>query len=477
LFSECWQQWLHEDAQQRGQRRTIMAKTPQPFLQEKRSIHCKPLGFDIEVGSFVLYERESVSYDEAAAVGAGAAGATTSRSVARLLDTKNCATGIRCAMIQMFDYLDRSELKTLRKPCADGATKYINEVVQTTRTGWVDSSCVKCLCFVFPAKQLEDELFGTQGISNVFLVRYNSDGSDVSVSDFKRFASEYEAFAAGLCTPCMIWQDLQRTQLAIRRIMSSVRQGQGSYTQQSAKVVIGPETWAYISRHLAETSHQVLVSKMVRCSLRIERNAMGSGLETRKTSVLVEGERIRWESHAELAVLIGLFGEGCVFGLRKRPRKLSPAYLNAYDEINYLSGYKEPSENPLGRSTRTGIDTTFCKYNSELRISCRYKRCVFAPPTGKIPSKRLRVLIDRGDPAKADTHTNSSAGDASSNAHQLVEQDTVLLEVGEEFMLDGELVQICRMLTCGDVLVQRPDGSQIIVNQEVAQSRLKDYIT
>ena len=161
---------------------------------------------------------------------------------------------------------------------------------------------------------------------------------------------------------------------------------------------------------------------------------------------------------------MSLFGEACSFGLRRSlPPIANPgAFLQVNDTINYIRGCEEPSEDPYERTKQPGMDMTYCPYDRNMRVTCRFNKHEYhdgAEP----PSKRLRSLILRRDP-----HLPSDLEDIDDDNASLVEVappspapsiETLgpLVEIDDDFVLDGEDVHVVSV-GASTVTVEAYDG-------------------
>lgn len=253
--------------------------------------------------------------------------------------------------------------------------------------------------------------------------------------------------------------------------MSTRRQGQGLFTKHSSNVVVQPETWLYI-KYAAQCSDHPKTA--VKSSIKIIKFNMGSGMESLSTSTNALTEKFRWQSHEDIAILVALFGETCCYGIRKpRPsiKTQLPTALRCNDEINLIEGSDETCLNPLSRSVKTGIDSSYCPEDGILRFSFRFKRKVYYGAEAAEFPKRLKVLISRGDPRSADALVN-----VVEILQAPEDEDSLHLEIEDEFIVDGKTVEIIQVLDTGDAVVVFADDTTAIISEAVAKQQIRDYL-
>lgn len=446
---------------------------PSPSFDETYACYCALVGVDIDIGSFVLFEdKQGQTSDN---------GPASCHAVGRLLKLRvgdELGKNKTNAMVRLYPRFQNCEsIRTKRNLNVDSATQHIPEVVESDVTELIDPSSILSLCFVYTAKSLNEELFACQGMSNLFLIRYDTAGGDVC--NFKSFASEYDLFKKAICTTCRIWKDLQRVQGTMRRILSSTRQAQGTYTRKSIKVHVSPECWRYIL-HVSKNIKNIDCPVVKTLDVHVMLFSVGTGLEARSTSLKIGAEKVCWESDSDMSILVELFGEGCLFGIRKKRPKVSnsPAYLYTHDEINYVAGCANRADilPDRRRKIRTGIDMTYSSYDNSLRVTIRYQKYVFDPSKPeRYPSKRFKFLVDRGPPFNPDAPP--FLDDDAAEDEERKEDSTMILEIGDQFMVhDQEVVSIVSVLECGDVVVVFENGFKETIGGLEARALVAAYI-
>ena len=333
-------------------------------------------------------------------------------------------------------------------------------------TSWTDVSLVSCVAFVLHETELLTA-HACQGMSHLFQIWYCEDGSQVQKRWFKRFASDFQRFRGLSCFARRVWNDLIRVQCLLHSIMSTHCNAIGEYWRTNApKTFLQPETWFYV-KHVARTSNDPKAP--VKGQARMPTHFTGPALETKTGSVEVSVEKLRWQSHSDLDTLVSLFGEAVCYGLRKRRPgvKDPPSFLRLNVSINIIAGCHDTCPNQTSRTTEAGIDTSYCATDSTLRIACRFRKLHFGEGV-EPPCKRLKNLILRRDP-----HIDLENFDAVELNLPLpsLESEGVIVELGDEFLLNGDDVEVISIDNNG-VTVIKTDGTTMIIAVDDARAAI-----
>lgn len=236
----------------------------------------------------------------------------------------------------------------------------------------------------------------------------------------------------------------------------------------------------YLTTRDDETYYPVLATSDVRVTV----FGLGSGMETRTQSLKTRQEKLRWETTFDMSLLVKLLGEGACFGIRKKKPSLKvaggKAYLATNEAISYIAGYDErKTTTALKRTQHTGVDMAYVPLDQTLRMTIRYEKLVFNKKNG-YPSKRLKVLVNRGNPDHADEeHPDDDDAAAIAASTTDAQEGSIILEVGQQFEIAGVVVDIIELLPGGNILVTPANGdvdSEQVVSQVEARARLLDYI-
>ena len=145
---------------------------------------------------------------------------------------------------------------------------------------------------------------------------------------------------------------------------------------------MSPECWAYII-HLLQ-GEICSVQKICRSIC----HAVGAGLDLYSVWIEKMGTKVSFSAEKEIGAMVGLFGESCFCGIRKKRPKLSDGtkILQENDSINFISG-----EN---------TEVSLC-YDGDgtISIAVSYRVLLYKDEeVSGISPKRLKTLIQRKKP-------------------------------------------------------------------------------
>ena len=147
----------------------------------------------------------------------------------------------------------------------------------------------------------------------------------------------------------------------------------------------------------------------------------------RNTLERYQNQTIDSQKEDDMSLLIGLFGESCFCRIRKkRPRVADGVkYLQDGDSINCISGLT-PDDLETMMELRND-------YESVVNITFAYKCLVYhASELQTLSRKRIKTLIQRGDPKTAGIHDDN----------QRENPDVLTVQIGSEFEYLNQLYTV-----------------------------------
>ena len=250
------------------------------------------LNMHLNCGTLVVYDAKNHE-EQSAGTGIG-----------RILEVDKFEKSIK---INKLNLLVEPPQSTLPSHC-----RYIPEVVETEEYEWQSVSHVKALAFVFIVPRIH-RYGGIQGMDNLYVIRKRSDNT--YVSGFPSFSAEIDTFNLPVCNAKRIFDDIIDVKQKMRSILSSEKWAQGIFTRATQRTKISPECWKYLQYLLGDlTSSRGTVCNSIR-------HVTGAGLDSYSLRIKKMGSVLTFSTDSEIGLLIGIFGETCFCGIRKkRPR-------------------------------------------------------------------------------------------------------------------------------------------------------------
>jgi hypothetical protein len=133
------------------------------------------------------------------------------------------------------------------------------DLIQTRKGSWVDTSCIKEICFVFSYLDVIDGKYCGEGISNAYYIRYRYISETLGIEvisnksrPFFEFPSCYPKFHF-FWTACFLtelWQSIVIIQQAITGLLCRYAQSQGMHLSGRCIVNMSTSTMTYLSSWL-----------------------------------------------------------------------------------------------------------------------------------------------------------------------------------------------------------------------------------
>lgn len=140
---------------------------------------------------------------------------------------------VMVALLHPFD--DRhSHFSVARSQCLAPDCRYVPEVFITDNESLVSTQDIVRICFVFHPSMPCLKLVCIQGMSSVYVCRYNQTGADIDMELRRRFPSDYQEYIDyhTICVSSTVWKAVSATQQAFPFQPLSVARTQLNWDQQ-----------------------------------------------------------------------------------------------------------------------------------------------------------------------------------------------------------------------------------------------------
>ena len=330
------------------------------------------------------------------------------RSFGRILNSK-FENEMLQVVINVYTALESTKLRITRD--TDSRTHGVVELVQTNEIAMISPRIIQDFAFVFSLESfLKDEVFGCQGMTNVFILRYRSDSE--LVAEFKTFPCNHPELYTTMNEDYSfrMFHDLKRLRRELGRLMGRYSMKQGSYCKNAGDIVASREFWNYLAYRVSSAVFEYEPDVKRR---KIDRVLLPNfTLKSVRRHVALK--QLDFDSAVELHQLTDLLGFTCLFEVRKRRAPLEQARpLNLNDHMNVivaLDGRQKPLLIEQCRQYRPGVKLKFDTVNS-MQVQVRYELYQFRMTQDNqiknCPSKMLEDLImafprDRNPQASSD---------------------------------------------------------------------------
>jgi hypothetical protein len=351
---------------------------------------------------------------------------------------------VRVALLHPF--ADRRDGFTIsRWPCLARDSRHVPELVTTALESVVSTQDIIRICFVFHPSMPGLKLVCIQGMSAVYVCRYDNTGAEIDLQSWRPFPSAYEDYNVyfSTCVPSTVWRSLSATQQAFRKLLGRVSENQGLYPKGRSSVRLSAEAWCYLQSKIGDS-----IPIRERCRNTVKR-AVGSGLVLSTQRDSRPSQLYRFETMNDMQVLVQILGETAIADVRKRkPRLGKELVLRSLDTINVVpcSFEEHEREAPFSRySEEDGVDLEYD--GDELHITIRYRQYILNRNTAGLlvgcPSvllerliNRQALLVDDADDDDADDDDDNGGGvDNDDENDNDIEEDS-------EFMMGNLLYRV-----------------------------------
>lgn len=261
--------------------------------------------------------------------------------------------------VNVLGYFSDFTLEDARPLTNDARLRHLPELVQTETTRVVSSNQITEVAFVLTEDYLKNT-HSLQGTLNVFLLRYQEDGSPVKCVPFPSLHGDCPTSD---CYASRLWYNMELFRTEISRKLGTERQQQGTRgCKANGQFAVTRDFWEFVKRNLSvvvmSSDSRVYKPKSKRLKRVMD---PGGKLCTERIDNSSTTEFIRLETHDELQKLVNVFGEGILCERRKRrPAVNNSIILNQNDALNVILS---ESDNAAGvflkRTQDNGIDLKF----------------------------------------------------------------------------------------------------------------------
>jgi hypothetical protein len=221
-----------------------------------------------------------------------------------------------------------------RSPCLSPDCRYVPELFISNDEVVVSTQEIERICFVFHPSMPCLKLVCIQGMSAVFICRYNQSGEAIAMDSWRRFPSDYKEYIKYFptCVPSTVWKAVSATQHVFRKLLGRVSENQGLYPKGRFNVRLSAEAWQYMIGKIEDSipirkAHRSTVKRSVRSGL-----VLTTERDSRSSVVY------RFETRQDIQLLVKILGETAIADVRKRKPKLGmQLVLRGNDTINVVA--------------------------------------------------------------------------------------------------------------------------------------------
>jgi hypothetical protein len=352
------------------------------------------------------------------------------------------STTIQVEVLRPFDEAEYL-FKIARNPIDDPNLVDVQEVVRSGVHKNVDVGEVEDIVFVFHLMKVTRDFphVFIQGMQNVYLCRFNSEGHHVDPEHVASFPSEDARYIAYQiqCPNKDIWYAIVAMQGELRRLLGRISEKQGLFSKNKGCLRISPMAWNYMKR---QCHGKIATREGTRYSYK---RILENGLTLSSVKCTSPTSMLRFETTEEISVFTSIFGNTAVVDVRKRrPRKGEKKEIIRNDSINIVVGAVEREEPFTKRTSKDGIDFTYD--GDELAINVRYslyilQRNRLTRDLIECPCELLKNIIER----KGATLAVSSSDDDS---------DVRSVNENDEFTIGDRLYRVVEVHRDSHVLAK-----------------------
>ncbi len=289
--------------------------------------------------------------------------------------------------LKINSFIDFTGSEITHVPIFSGAGREHVEVVQTLNGIIMSPSLLTSVVFILrPSDLLTGKYVGGDGMEDIYVVRFRSDGKGISKS-FVPFPDDSPYYPVVESSYALeVYKDLSRFADSAASILTRAAESQGTLCTGRQHFDIHPRTWAYIKNKLGVETHPVEVTTHRKRTL--------AGLKTATYSQVHQCEYIRLETEAHMDALVRTLGPTSVMGNRvKRPKVGFPFQAGTRSVLNQVKGVSDDDIDEGAkfkrRTTSRGFD--ICSDGEIARLYVRYERHILG--TNNDPSAQLQACL------------------------------------------------------------------------------------
>jgi hypothetical protein len=275
----------------------------------------------------------------------------------------------------------------------------LTEVIQTSETTDIFTKDIHVIAWVFDEVTLSELSACLQGISNVFIVRFNSNNEQIE--NLTCFPCQHpdcimpKSLAKKLC------DDLERVRDVLTQVLCRRSEPQGEKARVLKHSFACQEFWSWLKLVLVDDDHLMLpmvVHDELTCKK--PRIRLIQQMKRIKVSTTTLYEIFRFETENDLERLRRLFGETILHGVREKFPKLglgatALAGNEALNIIRASNDNEDDADFPLVPSKHSGGVDLVYKADGTLSIRVRYEKLFYqAGDTIDIPEHLDMILTE-----------------------------------------------------------------------------------
>jgi hypothetical protein len=306
-----------------------------------------------------------------------------------------CSTSDSRVKVLLFD---KPENGTHHRLITSEIGRSLTEVIQTSETKEIFTKDIHDIAWVFDEATLSELSACLQGISNVFIVRFNS--KNEQIVDFVCFPCSHPDCIIPKSLAKKLYDDLERVRDLLTQVLCRRSELQGEKARVLKHSFACHEFWSWLKLCLVE-DHSMILHDALTCKK--PRVRIIHQMKRMKVSTETLFELFRFETENDLERLRHLFGETILYGVREKFPKLGlgPTALVGNEALNIIRASKDDEDEDDNAAFRLvpskhsgGVDFVY-KADGAFSVRVRYEKLFFqVGETIDIPEHLNRMLTE-----------------------------------------------------------------------------------
>jgi hypothetical protein len=290
---------------------------------------------------------------------------------------------------------DKPNNASHHRPITSESGRCITEVIIISVTKEIYTADIHDIAWVFDERTLSELSAYLQGISNVFIIRFNSNNEPIQ--DFTCFPCSHPDCLVPKSLAKKLYDDLERVRDLLTQVLCRRSELQGEKVRVLKHSFACQEFWSWLKLVLVE-DHAMIIHDELTCKK--PRIRLIHQMKRIKVSTETLYEIFRFETNNDLERLRRLFGETIIYGVREKFPKLGlgATALVGNEALNIIRASKDNDEDadfPLVPSKYSGGVDLVYKADGTLSIRVRYEKLFFqAGGTIDIPEHLNNMLTE-----------------------------------------------------------------------------------
>jgi hypothetical protein len=275
--------------------------------------------------------------------------------------------------------------------------RFMTEVIKTSETKEISTNDIHDIAWVFDEGTLSQLSAYLQGISNVFIVRFNS--KNEPIEDLFCFPCSHPDCIVPKSLAKKLYDDLERVRDLLTQVLCRRSELQGEKVRVLKHSFACHEFWSWLKLVLVEDHSMILHDELTCKKPRIR---LIHQMKRIKVSTETLYEIFRFETTHDLERLRALFGETILYGVREKFPKLGLGAIGLVgnEALNIIRASKDDADEdndvfPLVPSKYSGGVDLVYKADGTLSIRVRYEKLFYqAGATIDIPEHLNKMLTE-----------------------------------------------------------------------------------